>query len=44
MPLFVTGLPEGCSFKNNSHTTEELKQKISADVISCSEETLPAVV
>jgi hypothetical protein len=44
MPLLVTGLPERCSFKNNSHTIKELKQEISADVISLTEETLPAVV
>jgi hypothetical protein len=31
-------------FKNNPHTIEELQQKISAAVISVTEETLAAVV
>jgi hypothetical protein len=32
------------TLNNNSHTIEELKQDISADVTNFSEETLPAVV
>jgi hypothetical protein len=33
-----------CSLQNNPHTIEELRQEISAAVISVSEETLATVV
>jgi hypothetical protein len=44
MRSFLVGLPGRYNLQKNLHITEELKQEISAAVISVSEETLIALV